>query len=109
MLSAASVRQIDSKQPIADNYRLWAVGPNGQVGYLEGRQGCAASLRWNVPADAPAAPLCLDQIRRSAANGFSLSPRADVIYVALAKWDGADIGFMDLPKEPQTLVPGWFN
>lgn len=109
MLSAASVRRIDSEGPVAENYRLWAVGANGQVSYLERLLGCAARLRRTVPADARAPPRCLDQSRRSAVNGFSLSPRGDAIYLALADWDGADIGFMELPEEPKTMVPGWLK
>ena len=52
----------------------------------------------------------MDQTRRSANNGFSLGgPRGDVAYVALIEWDGADIGYMELPEEPKAFVPGWIN
>ncbi|MFC3552343.1 winged helix-turn-helix domain-containing protein [Lysobacter cavernae] len=107
-LSTPSIQRIDAEEPVADHYRLWAVDEAGQVRYLERRHNCAASLRRIVPADT-AAPRCLDQGRRSAINGFSLSPRGDTIYLALAEWDGADIGFMELPPEPKAFAPGWLK
>ncbi|MFD0326335.1 hypothetical protein [Lysobacter gummosus] len=75
--------------------------------------GPAADLPGDAAPDRlpqlPPSVLCLDQSRRSAPNGFSLSPRGDTVYLSLAKWDGADIGYMDLPEEPKTFVPGWLN
>lgn len=107
-LSAASVTRIDEVEPTSDRYRLWALAPDGEVRYLEQLQGCAASLRRIVPADTAAVASCMDQTRRSAINGFSLGgPRGDVAYVALIEWDGADIGYMELPEEPKAFVPGW--
>jgi hypothetical protein len=43
-------------------------------------------------------------------NGFSLGgPRGDVAYLALVDWDGADIGYMELPKDTKEAVPGWIK
>jgi Tol biopolymer transport system component/DNA-binding winged helix-turn-helix (wHTH) protein len=108
-LSAASIRRISASDPTADRYRLWRVAPDGAVRYVERLQGCAASMRRIVPADT-APPRCLDQTRRSAVNGFSLGgPRGDVAYLALVDWDGADIGYMELPKDTKEAVPGWIK
>lgn len=108
-LTAASIRRVSATEPTADRYRMWTVTPAGEVRYLERLQGCAASLRRIVPDDA-APPRCLDQLRRSAVNGFSLGgPRGEVAYLALVDWDGADIGYMELPKENREVVPGWIK
>jgi Tol biopolymer transport system component/DNA-binding winged helix-turn-helix (wHTH) protein len=104
-LNPASVRQVDDDGPASDRYRLWSVAADGRVVYLEQLQGCAARLR-RLGQASPPPPSCLDQTRRSAPTGFSLAPR-DVIYVSLAEWDGADIGFMELPSESKEHVPGW--
>ena len=72
---------------------------------MEQLQGCAARLR-QLGRPTPPPAICLDQTRRSAPTGFSLAPR-DVIYVSLAEWDGADIGFMELPSESEKHAPGW--
>lgn len=109
-LSPGSVRELNAEEPISDRYRLWAVAGDGQIRYIEQLQTCAARLRRIGLGDAPAAPpLCLDQSRRAAINGFSVSPRGDAVYVALVEWDGADIGYMDLLQAPKTEVPGWFK
>ncbi|WP_158549389.1 winged helix-turn-helix domain-containing protein [Lysobacter silvisoli] len=117
-LSPGSVRQLNTEEPVSDRYRMWAVADDGQVRYIEQLQTCAAHLR-RISADRAAAepgtalpaaaPLCLDQSRRVAVNGYSLTPRGDVVYVALVQWDGADIGYMDLLPAPKGEVPGWFN
>ncbi len=108
-LTATSVRRMDVDQPTPERYRLWSVSADGEVRYVEQLQGCAASLRLILP-ESTTAPRCLDQTRRSAINGFSLGgPRGEVAYLALAEWDGADIGYMDLPEEPKTVVSGWLN
>ena len=74
--------------------------PMARSVYLEQLQGCAARL-------APARP-CQSAARQLPGSdppigpsGFSLAPRGDVIYVSLAEWDGADIGFMALPSESE--------
>jgi len=109
-LTAASIVRIDASEPTSDRYRLWSVAPDGEVRYLEQLQGCAASLRRILPVQTDAPASCMDQTRRSAINGFSLGgPRGDVAYVALIEWDGADIGYMELPEEPKAFVPGWIN
>ncbi|MGH8081439.1 MAG: winged helix-turn-helix domain-containing protein [Lysobacter sp.] len=109
-LAAASVRRIDAAEPVAERYRLWEVATQtGELRYLDQQPTCLALLRRFATADLPPSVLCLDQSRRSAPNGFSLSPRGDTVYLSLAKWDGADIGYMDLPEEPKTFVPGWLN
>jgi len=108
-LSPKSIRQVSTTEPTADRYRMWTVTPAGEIKYLERLQDCAASLRRIVPAD-PAPPRCLDQLRRSAVNGFSLGgSRGEVAYLALVDWDGADIGYMELPKETAEVVPGWIK
>jgi len=108
-LSPTSIRRVSTTEPTADRYRMWTVTPAGEVRYLERLQDCAASLRRIVPAD-PAPPRCLDQLRRSAVNGFTLGgPRGEVAYLALVDWDGADIGYMELPKETAEVVPGWIK
>jgi dipeptidyl aminopeptidase/acylaminoacyl peptidase len=104
-LSPASIRQVDTDGPAPDRNRLWNVGADGRVVYLEQLQGCAARLR-QLGIATPPPPRCLDQTRRAAATGFSLAP-GNVIYVSLADWDGADIGFMELPSEPGRFAPGW--
>ena len=108
-LAATSIRRISATEPTADRYRMWTVTPEGEVRYLERLQDCAASLRRIVPADA-GPPRCLDQLRRSAVNGFSLGgPRGETAYLALVDWDGADIGYMELPKDTAEVVPGWIK
>lgn len=109
-LSAASVRRTDDSEPVADRYRLWDVATQtGELRYLDQQPTCLAMLRRIATPELPPSVLCLDQSRRSAPNGFSLSPRGDTVYLSLAKWDGADIGYMELPEEPKTFVPGWLN
>ncbi|WP_057919108.1 winged helix-turn-helix domain-containing protein [Lysobacter antibioticus] len=109
-LTPASVRRIDDGEPVADRYRLWDVATEtGELRYLDQQPTCLSLLRRIASPELPPSVLCLDQSRRSAINGFSLSPRGDAVYLALAKWDGADIGYMDLPEEPKTFVPGWLN
>ncbi|WND81599.1 winged helix-turn-helix domain-containing protein [Lysobacter capsici] len=109
-LTPASVRRIDDREPVAERYRLWDVATQtGELRYLDQQPTCLALLRRIASPDLPPSVLCLDQSRRSAINGFSLSPRGDTVYLSLAKWDGADIGYMDLPEEPKTFVPGWLN
>lgn len=108
-LTPTSLQRVDVDQPTPERYRLWAVSADGEVRYVEQLQGCAASLRLIQP-ESGSPPRCLDQTRRSAINGFSLGgPRGEVAYLALAEWDGADIGYMDLPEEPKVAVSGWFN
>jgi len=108
-LTAATIRRVSASEPTADRYRMWRVAPDGEIRYLERLQDCAASLRRIVPADG-GQPRCLDQLRRSAVNGFSLGgPRGEVAYLALVDWDGADIGYMELPKETAEVVPGWIK
>ena len=107
-LSAASVRRIDAAEPTAERYRLWFVAPNGEIRYMEQLQDCAANLRQLGAGGGPGR--CLDQTRRSAINGFSLGgPRGEAAYMALVEWDGADIGYMELPKETAPPMPGWVN
>jgi Tol biopolymer transport system component len=109
-LTPSSVRRIDDAEPVADRYRLWDVATEtGELRYLDQQPTCLAMLRRIASPQLPPSVLCLDQSRRSAPNGFSLSPRGDTVYLSLAKWDGADIGYMDLPEEPKTFVPGWLN
>ncbi|MGO4776250.1 transcriptional regulator, partial [Lysobacter sp. 2RAB21] len=109
-LTASSVRRIDDSEPVAERYRLWDVATEtGELRYLDQQPTCLAMLRRIASPQLPPSVLCLDQSRRSAPNGFSLSPRGDTVYLSLAKWDGADIGYMDLPEEPKTFVPGWLN
>ncbi|MGO1070043.1 winged helix-turn-helix domain-containing protein [Lysobacter sp. CA199] len=109
-LTPSSVRRIDDAEPVSERYRLWEVATQtGELRYLDQQPTCLVLLRRIATPDAPPSVLCLDQSRRSAPNGFSLSPRGDVVYLSLAKWDGADIGYMELPEEPKTFVPGWLN
>ncbi|MBT2746364.1 MULTISPECIES: winged helix-turn-helix domain-containing protein [unclassified Lysobacter] len=109
-LTPSSVRRIDDSEPVAERYRLWDVATEtGELRYLDQQPTCLAMLRRIASPQLPPSVLCLDQSRRSAPNGFSLSPRGDTVYLSLAKWDGADIGYMDLPEEPKTFVPGWLN
>jgi len=108
-LAASGIKRLSAAEPTADRYRMWTVAHDGEIRYLERLQNCAASLRRIVPEDA-SSPLCLDQLRRSAVNGFSLGgPRGQTAYMALVDWDGADIGYMELPKETAEVVPGWIK
>ncbi len=109
-LAPASVRRIDEAEPVAERYRLWDVATaSGELRYLDQQPNCLSLLRRIATPGQPPSVLCLDQSRRSAINGYSLSPRGDAVYLALSKWDGADIGYMELPEEPKTFVPGWLN
>ncbi|RPE75747.1 WD40 repeat protein [Vulcaniibacterium tengchongense] len=106
-LSPLSRHRLNAEAPELERNRMWAVAPDGGVLYLDQRQGCAALLRRAEPSGGQAPARCLDQTRRSALNGFGLSPRGDALFLALVEWDGADIGFMELSEEPAGGVGGW--
>lgn len=108
-LATTTIRRVNPAEPTADRYRLWTVTPAGDIRSLERRDDCAASLRQISPPETGEGR-CLDQTRRNAVNGFSLAgPRGEVAYLALIEWDGADIGYMELPKATASDLPGWIK
>lgn len=97
-LDLASLRRVEAGEPSRWRYRSWAVGADGQVHYLSATEACSTfeSTLAADPAPSPAGG-CLDPGSFSATNGFSVDAGASVLYVALAREEGSDIGFMDLP------------
>lgn len=103
-LDPASVQPI-APLPTTGNYRSWSLDASGQVWLLEKRhRGCASWLR---PLDEAAGQgRCLHRRMRPSPIGFSFAPRNATVYVALATYDDADIGFMILPAQRAAFVPG---
>ncbi|GAB3389501.1 winged helix-turn-helix domain-containing protein [Lysobacter fragariae] len=99
-LGAGSIRLLDPMAPDPARYRSWSVAEDGAIYFLERGSDCASLLR---RAGDPSSPRCLDPIRRAGGNGFSLSPRADAVFLTLSQWDGGDIGFMKLPQAPEVV------
>lgn len=104
-LDPASVRQV-SPLPNAANYRMWEVDDRGRIMFIEQREECAT---WLQPAAGDAPGRCLYAEERSSRLGFSLAPRNGPIFITPAVYDNADIGFMELPPERQSFVPGWLK
>lgn len=94
-LAATSIQQVSSERPSRWRYRTWHVAGNGSLDYLYARADCATVFVRISDRDSPAH--CLDPDRSAAANGFSVQPDGNALYVALAVADGAGIGLMPLP------------
>lgn len=103
-LDPASVRQV-APRPSTLDYRMWEVDDRGRIYFVEQRDACAT---WLQPAGGESGH-CLHPQARSARVGFGLGPRNGPAYVSPALYDDADIGFMVLPPERDSFVPGWFK
>lgn len=98
-LDAGSLSEVVPDAPTRWRYRSWAVA-GGQIHYLWSSGECAAyDSRLDAAAARERDGYCVDNGRFSATNGFSVDPRGNALYVALAAEDGSEIGFMNLPHE----------
>lgn len=103
-LAAGSVRPVDPQQPSRWRYRSWSPGADGRLHYLSSTDSCAAydsELRGGRGQ-------CLDVDKFTTINGFSVDPRSDAMYVALAQEDGSAIAYMALP-ERSSVVSGFIS
>lgn len=93
-LAADTLQAIDSKQPSRWRYRSWAPGAHGDLHYLSSTDTCSTydgELR-SVGGQ------CLDAVKFTAINGFSVDQHDGALYVALAEEDGSSIAYMPLPQ-----------
>ncbi|SON94233.1 putative regulatory protein [Xanthomonas citri pv. fuscans] len=93
-LAAQTLQTVDSQQPSRWRYRSWAPGMHGQLHYLSSTDACATydgELRSGRGQ-------CLDAVKFTTINGFSLDQRDGALYVALAEEDGSSIAYMPLPQ-----------
>lgn len=100
-LAADSVVQLETEIPTRARRRMWDVDAAGRIVYVD--QGPQCRTRLNYIGDGPVEPpRCLGSGRLPAANGFSITPSGDMLYLPLAVRDGADIGFMAF-QDPDPL------
>ncbi|MGD3372765.1 winged helix-turn-helix domain-containing protein [Xanthomonas citri pv. citri] len=93
-LAADTLHAVDPQQPSRWRYRSWAPGVNGQLHYLSSTDSCAAydsELRSGRGQ-------CLDAVKFTTINGFSLNQHDGTLYVSLAEEDGSAIAYMALPQ-----------
>ncbi|MBV6803472.1 winged helix-turn-helix transcriptional regulator [Xanthomonas campestris pv. lawsoniae] len=93
-LAADTLHAVDPQQPSRWRYRSWAPGVNGQLHYLSSTDSCAAYDRELRSGRGQ----CLDAVKFTTINGFSLNQRDGTLYVSLAEEDGSAIAYMPLPQ-----------
>ncbi|MBO9740522.1 PD40 domain-containing protein [Xanthomonas axonopodis pv. begoniae] len=99
-LAADTLHAVDPQQPSRWRYRSWAPGAHGQLHYLSSTDSCAAydsELRSGRSQ-------CLDAVKFTTINGFSLNQHDGTLYVSLAEEDGSAIAYMPLPQHPVAPV-----
>ena len=102
MLSPGSVRQLNKGAPSRWRFRTWALGPRGEIHYLNQGDDCTMQLK-RLDRDLPAR--CLEKVADSANNGFSVAPDGSALYAVMAVADGTDIGVMAPPATlPRPLL-----
>ncbi len=93
-LAADTLHAVDPQRPSRWRYRSWAPGAHGQLHYLSSTDSCAAydsELRSGRSQ-------CLDAVKFTTINGFSLNQHDGTLYVSLAEEDGSAIAYMPLPQ-----------
>ncbi|PKV14271.1 winged helix-turn-helix domain-containing protein [Xanthomonas prunicola] len=99
-LAPDTLQAIDPKQPSRWRYRSWAPGAQGQLHYLSSTDTCATydgELRSGRRQ-------CLDAVKFTTINGFSVDQHDGALYVALAEEDGSSIAYMPLPQRPVASI-----
>ncbi|TWI10378.1 PD40 domain-containing protein [Aerolutibacter ruishenii] len=95
-LAPISVRKVVDGVPRRWLYRNWSVAADGAIEYLDQAVGCRSRLRRLGESATAASEYCLHPSLLSSVVGFSSDPRAEVVYVSMAAYDGTDIGLIRL-------------
>lgn len=93
-LSPGSIRRIDPDLPSRERYRMWAVGRDGTVAYLDRTAECLTRIRGI--AGSGMRPSCISRDARAATTGFSIALDGRSLHIPLARSDGTDIGLLPL-------------
>lgn len=105
-LKEANVHQIDMEAPTRSRYRTWDVAEDGAIAFIDSTVDCETRIR-RIADPGRERVLCLLKDRLASSNGFSVSTRANALFLPIASQDGADIAFMTLPSDPKAGGQGW--
>lgn len=110
-LDPSTVQPVGLEAPMTSVRRAWTAAPDGGIyatrrtaecsALLFHQAGTGSAMKRNVGE-----PRCLDRNRRIATTGFSFNPRTNSVYVALAEFDGGDIGFATFDQPAESMWPG---
>lgn len=96
VLRPETVRQVVAGVPRRWLYRNWSVAADGAIDYLDQSVDCRSRLRRLGESATASSERCLHPRLLASVAGFSADPRSDVVYVALAAYDGTDIALQRL-------------
>ncbi|WP_084087338.1 winged helix-turn-helix domain-containing protein [Aerolutibacter daejeonensis] len=99
-LAPGSVRKVVEGVPRRWLYRNWSVAADGAIEYLDQAVDCRSRLRRLGESATALSEYCLHSSLPSSVAGFSADPRRNVVYVALAAYDGTDIALQRLDSSP---------
>jgi len=99
-LAPGSVRKVVEGVPRRWLYRNWSVAADGAIEYLDQAVDCRSRLRRLGESATALSEYCLHPSLPSSVAGFSADPRRNVVYVALAAYDGTDIALQRLDSSP---------